>query len=140
MSSQNNPITPLDIAPGKIITFPEGLPGFEDCKRFGLFDQDKEGVLFSLQSLDDAAVAFTVADPAIFGFRYDMPLSDADVAALDLKPEDEVAVAVMVFKGEGEQAGINANLSAPLLINLRSHTALQRPIPKLSVDVTLRAG
>jgi flagellar assembly factor FliW len=140
MSSQNNPITPLDIAPDKVITFPEGLPGFEDCKRFGLFEQDKEGVLFSLQSLDDPAIAFTVADPAIFGFRYDMPLSDEDVAALGLKPDGEVAVAVMVFKGESGQQGINANLTAPLLINLGSHVALQRAIPKLAVDVTLRAG
>jgi len=137
MSSQNNPITPLDIAPNKVITFPEGLPGFEDCKRFGLFEQDQEGVLFSLQSLDDPAIAFTVADPAIFGFRYDMPLSDEDVAALGLKPDDEVAVAVMVYKGD---SGINANLTAPLLINLGSHVGLQRAIPKLAVDVTLRAG
>ena len=136
----NNPITPLDIAPDKVITFPAGLPGFEDCKRFGLFEQDKDGTLFSLQSLDDPALAFTVADPAVFGFRYDMPLSDADQAALGLKPEDEVAVAVMVFKGEGERAGINANLEAPLLINLGSHVGLQHSIPNLSVDITLRAA
>lgn len=140
MSSQNNPITPLEISPDKVITFPEGLPGFEDCKRFGLFEQDKDGILFTLQCLDQPGVAFTVADPAIFGFRYDMPLSDENVAALGLAPEDEVAVAVMVFKGEGEKAGINANLTAPLLINLRAHVGLQRPIPKLSVDFTLRAA
>ena len=139
MSSQNNPITPLDISPDKVISFPEGLPGFEDCKRFGLFDQDKNGILFTLQCLDQPGVAFTVADPAIFGFRYDMPLSDENVAALGLAPEDEVAVAVMVFKGEGDQAGVNANLTAPLLINLRAHVGLQRPIPKLSIDFTLRA-
>jgi flagellar assembly factor FliW len=140
MSSQNNPITPLDISPDKVISFPEGLPGFEDCKRFGLFEQDKDGILFTLQCLEQPGVAFTVADPAIFGFRYDMPLTDENVAALGLAPEDEVAVAVMVFKGEGEKAGINANLTAPLLINLRAHVGLQRPIPKLSVDFTLRAA
>ena len=140
MSSQNNPITPLDISPDKVINFPEGLPGFESCKRFGLFNQDEDGTLFSLQCLDDASVAFTVADPAVFGFRYDMPLTEADIGALGLSPGDEVAVAVMVFKGESGSAGINANLAAPLLINMRSQMGLQRPMNKLTVDVTLRGA
>lgn len=138
MSSQANSITPLDIAPEKVISFPKGLPGFETSRRFGLYNQDSESILFSLQSLDDPDVAFTVADPAVFGFRYDMPLNDDDTATLSLAEGDDVAVAVIVYKNE--QGGINANLTAPLLINLNKQTGLQRPMTSLSLDVTLRGA
>ena len=137
----SNPVTPLDIAPEQVIQFPEGLPGFEDLHRFGLFDQGTDAVLFTLQSLDDPAVAFTVADPAVFGFRYDLPVGDAEKAALSLEADDEIAVAVMIFKADGAAGqGVNANLAAPLLINVRNHVAVQRTIPRLSVDVTLRSA
>lgn len=138
MSSQNNPITPLDITPDKVITFPQGIPGFESCKRFGLFNQDADGVLFSLQCLDDASVAFTVADPSVFGFRYDMPVPEEFIATLELQASDEVAVAVMVFKSEG--GGVHANLTAPLLINMRNQLGVQRAMNNLTVDVTLRGA
>ncbi len=130
----SNPITPLDIAPDKVITFAKGLPGFETCTRFGLFDQDKEAILFSLQCLDDSQVCFTVADPAVFGFRYDMPMTDEDGAALNLAEGDEVAVGVMVYKDE--QGNITANVAAPLLFNITKHTGVQRPMNKMKVDVT----
>ena len=133
----SNPVTPLDFAPEQVIQFPEGLPGFEDQHRFGLFEQGTDALLFTLQSLDDPAVAFTVADPAVFGFRYDLPVGDADKAALQLESGDELAVAVMVYKAEGS-VGPNANLAAPLLINVRNHVGVQRTIPRLAFDVTLR--
>ncbi len=134
----SNPVTPLDIAPEQVIQFPEGLPGFEDQHRFGLFEQGADSVLYTLQSLDDPAVAFTVADPSVFGFRYDLPVGETDGAALKLETGDEIAVAVIMYKNEG--AGVNANLAAPLLINIRNHVAVQRSIPRLSFDVTLRAA
>lgn len=136
----SNPVTPLDIAPEQVIQFPEGLPGFEDQHRFGLFEQGADAVLFTLQSLDDPAVAFTVADPAVFGFRYDLPVGETEKSALKLDDGDEIAVAVMIFKADSAAQGIGANLAAPLLINVRNHVAVQRTIPRLSVDVTLRSA
>lgn len=141
MSSEATRVTPLDIPSDQVIQFPEGLPGFPELRRFGLFQDAEDSPLFTLQSLEEPAVAFSVADPAVFGFRYDMPVTDADKAALGLKDGDEIAVAVMLFKSdEGSGVSINANLGAPLLFNVSTHVAIQHAIPKLAVDVTLRAA
>ena len=68
---------------GKIIEFPEGLAGFETCRRFSLFHPEKtEPKYFILQSLDNPELAFQLVDPAQLGFSYEIALTDAESALL----------------------------------------------------------
>ena len=49
----------LEVEPSRIIEFPKGLVGFENCRRFSLFHAEGgEPTYFILQSLDDPAIAF----------------------------------------------------------------------------------
>jgi flagellar assembly factor FliW len=129
----------LAVEADRVIEFPNGLAGFEDCRRFSLFHPETEGGgaprYFILQSLDDADVAFNIADPALFGFNYEISLSDAEAAALDLGDPAEAAVMVVLVK-EGEQ--LRANLKAPLVLNIRTRRGIQHVFSRLNYQVTLK--
>lgn len=131
----------LSVDPDRVIEFPNGLPGFEACRRYTLYHPDAaegEGTprYFILQSLDDAGVAFSIADPAVFGFNYEISLSDAEAGVLDLADPAEAAVVVMLVK---ESSGLRANLKAPLVLNLRARRGIQHVFSHLNYQVTLKS-
>lgn len=132
----------LDVAPDRIIEFPNGLPGFEDCKRYALLSPESEGAprYFILQSLDDPAVAFNIADPSLFGFNYEIELSDEESAALDLADPAEAVVVVMLVKDAAAGGELRANLKAPLVLNVRARRGIQHVFARLSYQVTLKSS
>lgn len=129
----------LQVEPSRILEFPEGLAGFEDCKRFTLFHPDEEKPLyFILQSLDDPAVAFHIADPAQLGFSFDVDLTDEEIELLQLKDPADAAVVVILSKDEeaaNDGPRVKANLKAPLVLNLQSRRGLQHVFGRLNYDV-----
>lgn len=130
----------LEVEPSKIIEFPRGLPGFEDLKRFTLLHPDEQAnalpSYFILQSVDDPAVAFHIADPARLGFNYEIALSDADAAMIRLTDPAAAAVVVMLVK-EGSDS-VRANLNAPLVLNLDARLGVQHVFARLNYEVTLK--
>ncbi len=131
------------------ITFPRGLPGLEGCTRFKLFHAEEEGrmVYFLEASGDDhAGVRFTLVDPTVIGFNYELTLSDEEQQLLEAKSADEVAVFMMLFNAadldpEAEPGrSLRANITGPLLINVRSRLGMQKVLRKVSYGVNLREG
>ena len=135
----------LEVTDDRIIEFPAGLPGFEDCHRFTLIHE--EGAtpqVMQLQSVDQPDVVLSIAGPDTLGINYDFTLSDAEVDALKLaRPEDAVVAVVIRRAGEDgkgpSEAGLRANFVAPLIINPASRIGLQKVFTRLGCDVTLRA-
>lgn len=127
----------LSVEADKIIEFPAGLAAFEDCHRFTLFHPiDAEAQFFILQSVDDAAVAFHIADPALLGFSYEIKLSDEELALLKLNDPQEAAVMVILWKNDAEpDAKLRANLNAPLIININERRGLQHIFARLNYAV-----
>lgn len=124
----------LTVDADKIIEFPAGLAGFENCHRFTLFHPvDAEPKFFILQSVDDAALAFHIADPALLGFSYEIKLSDAEMALLKLSDPQDAAVVVVLWKSDAEpEAKLRANLNAPLVINISERRGLQHIFARLN--------
>ena len=129
----------LEVAPDRIIEFPRGLPGFEELRRYSLFHPESEAGVppyFILQSVDDPGVAFNIADPALFGFNYEINLPDEELAVLNLADPTEAAVVVMLVK---EEAGgqVRANLKAPLILNVNARRGIQHVFSNLDYQVML---
>lgn len=125
----------LEIEPEKIIEFPRGLPGFEDCRRFTLFHPEGEDPkYFILQSLDRPEVAFYLADPARFDFSYEISLSDEETRTLALVDPAEIVVAVILTKPD-DGGPLTANLKAPLLLNLAAKRGLQHVFADLKYAI-----
>jgi flagellar assembly factor FliW len=135
----------IEVEPDRVIEFPAGLAGFEECHRFSLFHPETEGGAlpryFILQSIDDPAIAFNIADPEMFGFNYEITLSDAESAALDLADPSEAAVVVILVKDSlpGGDTPLRANLKAPLVINVRARRGIQHVFSNLNYQVTLKS-
>jgi flagellar assembly factor FliW len=138
----------LEINPDAILTFPNGLPGLENCKRYQLLHEDLEGpVVFYLQSLDDPAVSFSIIDPAQFGFNYEIVLTDEEVELLQAGDPNELAVVLMVYKPlvpENQKiishGGITANINGPLVLNPGKKLGMQKLLVGPRYDITLRGS
>lgn len=135
----------FDVAEDKVIEFPAGLPGFENCKRFALVHEETANAsVMLMQSADDPDVVFSITTPDTLGVNYEFSLSDDEVATLKLENPADALIAVIVRKEDGEAdtpaaAGLRANFMAPVVINVAARRGLQKVITKLGCDVTLRA-
>ena len=130
----------VEIDPEKIISFPAGLAGFEDCKSFMLVHDAEQGapVSYTLQAVDDPALAFQIVDPADRGFNYSLSLSDAENALLGTPAPDEIVVMQLLFKQQLEgQDEIMPSLRAPLIINTAKRLGLQKVMERVVPSITL---
>lgn len=140
----------LEIDSSQVITFPRGIPGFEKSTHWKLFHEIDEqgnwvsGVIVYLQSIDDSDVLLPLTDPTLFGFNYDLVLSDSEVAELKLEdPNDVLVLTTLSVKTPAASGGqrpsitdMYANISAPILINTKSRIGMQKMLTgkEASVD------
>jgi flagellar assembly factor FliW len=128
----------IEVAPEKVITFPNGLVAFENAKRYTLIQEDAQSGSFTLQSLDEPGLALQIVDPSTLGFQYELQLSGAESELLQWPAPTDVAVMQVLSKKETDgKSGIVPNLRAPLLINLKARLGLQKVMETFRPNVTL---
>jgi flagellar assembly factor FliW len=130
----------IDVSDDSIITFPDGLPAFEHCRRFALVHEREAAsapTSYTLQSLDDPTVAFQIADPTVYGFHYELELTDEEISKLAVKAPEQVTVMLMLFRRDDKNGPIEANLRAPVLINTQARLAMQKIIERVRPNLTL---
>ena len=132
-------LTNVSIDPETLFTFPEGIAGFEECKRFKLFHEEGKATVFWLQSVDDTSVMFPIVAPEAFDIEYQIELSDADCALIDLQGPDDVAVVVIVYRNEAEGGKIAANTRSPVILNTRSRKGMQKVLQEVHPTLLYRA-
>lgn len=144
MKIQSTHLGTHEIDPQSIMTFPQGIPGFEHCTRYKLFHEDKEQpVVHWLQSIDDPNVTFSLVDPALFGLNYEIVLSDDEARLLQMENPGDIAVMLIAYKPESSAASaanINANINGPVILNARARIGMQKVLVGLQADITLKGG
>jgi flagellar assembly factor FliW len=138
----------LDIDEATVLTFPQGLLGFGDARRFALVDTHDSGLYFWLQSLDDPGLAFLAATPWPFFPDYEFELPDADRDALglteptgDAEPDTSTMVLCLLTIDRSDDStphDITANLLGPIVIN--SATRIGRQVVLSDHDFATRAS
>ena len=130
----------IDVQAESILNFPKGLPAFENCKRFTLVHEQGDAqtpASFTLQSLDDSSVALQISDPTTYGCHYELELSDDETALLKVDDPADVAVMLVMFRRDDKSGPIEANISAPLLINTKSRMGMQKVMKQVAPRITL---
>ena len=147
---------------GRVITFPNGLLGFPDHRRFALIQTGEENYFFWLQSVDEPSLAFVVTDPAIFFKGYEVPLRDETRQDLRLDgPDAAESAGPRATDGHDPEAflqvfvicnkvgeWLTGNLLGPLVVNAQNRLAQQvvltekkwttrQPLMRLEADVPL---
>ncbi len=103
-----------------IIDFPLGLPGFQNLKRFFLLDY-RDPIRW-LHSVDDPDIAFIVTEPFNVFPDYTFMLDDETAEFLKVKDHRDIVVFVVLVVTENI---LNANLKAPLIVNLKNLKGVQ---------------
>lgn len=117
----------VEITDDKIITFPGGIIGFPDMKRFTLLHDEERGVSAGirwLQSLDEPGFAMTVLDPLIVKEDYNPEIDDELLAGIGEVTPDNLLVLVTV-RVPSDLKQMSVNLQGPIIINVEERRACQ---------------
>lgn len=100
----------------RVLTFEDGIPGFEASRRFVLVELAEDSVFQLLQSLDEPGVALVVTVPWLFFPDYAPELSEMERRALGIeRPEDAIVFCAVTLDAEHET--IYLNLLAPFVVH-----------------------
>ncbi|MEX0798633.1 MAG: flagellar assembly protein FliW, partial [Bacteriovoracaceae bacterium] len=75
----------LQVNKEDIITFSEGVLGFEKLRQFFVVDPGDSTLILWMQSIEEAEVAFPIIEPKIFKPDYIAKLLPADMMAVELE-------------------------------------------------------
>ncbi len=109
----------IDIEDNKIITFPSGLVGFPDMKKFTIiYDEEKPGKngIIWFQSLDEPQFAMPVMEPNAVVPDYNPTVNDELLTPLGELTEDNLYVLVSVTVPK-DITKMTVNLKGPIVIN-----------------------
>jgi flagellar assembly factor FliW len=118
----------VEVTPDRLVNFPRGLIGFERHHEFTLLQLgEEESAFMLLQSTEDEALGFLVADPFAFLDDYEVRISDQEQKILQVENIRQLAVMVTVSIPPGKPEQTTLNLSGPILINTDKKIGLQAP-------------
>ncbi len=132
----------VTVDPQTLFTFPAGIAGFENCKSYKLFHEEKPAVtptVFWLQSIDDSEVMFPVVAPEALDIEYQIELSDDDCALIDLQSPEDVAVVLIVYRDPAAGGKIAANTRSPVILNLKARKGMQKILQEVHPTLLYRA-
>ena len=110
----------------KIITFQDGILGFQNCKRFIILTEDDINVstIWWLQSVENGDLAFPLLNTFSVLENYTPEVDDVFIAQLGEFEEDSLVVAnILVVPEEAEK--MTVNLKAPIIINTKTKKGMQ---------------
>lgn len=138
----------IEVDPDTVITFPEGLLGFDGCTRFKLFHEEGKPLIQWFQAVDDPDVHFSVADPSNFNVYFEIKLTDEECDLLQLERPEEIAIFMMLYKpNEAVQRplidpvlkdDIRANVGRPIVCNTRTRIAFQKTLDSVEKLTIIR--
>lgn len=114
----------VQVPESAVLAFPEGVPGFEQHRRFALIEDASLAPFCWLQSLHDPLVGFLVVEPGLLLADYAFDIADGDVALLGLDDASEARVLSILVVPDDIHA-MTANLQAPLIVNPRKRIGKQ---------------
>lgn len=107
----------------RVVTFADGLPGFEQCREFVLVSSPSLTPFTLVQGVDRNGPSFVAIDPSLVDPAYLTSLGQSDLARLSAKPGDTLLWLALVSTGSDEAATVN--LRAPLVVNPTSMRGIQ---------------
>ena len=109
----------VDLDESRVITFEDGIIGFEDCKRYTILYNNEEGgnsTISWLQSLDTPELALPVISPLSVLADYNPIVEDEVLKPLGDLTEENIII-LLTLSVPSDITKMSANLKAPLVIN-----------------------
>lgn len=108
-------ISGVTVDPGAVISFPDGLPGFEACRSFVLITSRELEPLRQLRAVSGPDASFIGIDPKRVLPTYRCELNEFDLERLGARAGSPLLwLAIIAIEADGTAT---ANLRAPVVIN-----------------------
>lgn len=114
----------IELEESGIITFEQGIIGFENLNSFVLIDYLEDSPLKWLQAIDDPKTAFVVCDPWTFFEEYGPKIVEEEKKEIGLAAEDAVTILCIVTVPK-DISKTSLNLLSPIIINQKKMKAKQ---------------
>ncbi|MFD2639001.1 flagellar assembly protein FliW [Piscibacillus salipiscarius] len=101
-----------------ILTFDNGLPGFQEYKQFVLLDLEGNPAFKVLQSINQENLAFIVTNPFLIEAKYEFKLDQSTKQQLYIEEPNDVQVwNIVTVQDPFERSTVN--LKGPIVINVK---------------------
>lgn len=110
----------IELDDSKIITFDNGIMGFEDFKEYTILydidDEDKTAVISWLQSIEEPSLALPIINPFVLKEDYNPVLDDEMLEPLGALTQDNLVI-FLTLTVPSDLTQMTANFKAPFIIN-----------------------
>lgn len=107
----------------QLVTFPEGLLGFEKYTKFALIDSEYEPFIW-LQSTEESNLAFLMIDPFLICSDYEADIDDSALRNIGVDSAEDIIIMTLVTIPK-DGSSITANFLGPVVINKKNRKCLQ---------------
>ncbi|MEE0886358.1 MAG: flagellar assembly protein FliW [Treponema sp.] len=113
----------VNVEEKQLVTFPEGLLGFEKYTKFALIDSEYEPFIW-LQSTEESNLAFLMIDPFLICNDYEADIDDSTLKNIGVESAEDIIIMTLVTIPKDGSA-ITANFLGPIVINKKNRKCLQ---------------
>ncbi len=113
----------VNVEEKQLVTFPEGLLGFEKYTKFALIDSEYEPFIW-LQSTEESNLAFLMIDPFLICNDYEADIDDSALKNIGVESAEDIIIMTLVTIPKDGSA-ITANFLGPIVINKKNRKCLQ---------------
>ncbi len=125
----------VEVEKDNIIYFEEGIPGFEDLKKYVILDYaDTDNTFKVLQSVENSSVSFAVINPFDVKEDYEVTIDDQTMESLSIKETTDLAVCSIVTIPD-KITRMSTNLLSPIIINTTNNKAKQMVMHNSSYQI-----
>jgi len=115
----------IEINEENIISFPEGIPAFENVKRYVMIENPNPELPFNwLQGVDEPSLAFVIVNPFLFKEDYEFDIPQTTIDALSIEGQQDIFICCIVTVPQNV-AETTMNLKAPIIINNKNNKGKQ---------------
>jgi flagellar assembly factor FliW len=127
----------IDLEESKIITFDQGIMGFEECKQYTILYDIEDGqnpAISWLQSIEEPSLALPVINPFIIKSDYNPVVEDELLKPLgEINEENLVLLLTVTVPTDVEKMSVN--LKAPFIINADTRKGCQAIVENQDYDI-----
>ena len=115
----------VEVPDKDVLFFSLGVLGFPEVRRYVMLDHGPNTPLKWLQAVDKPELAFPIVPATDLVQDYHITISADDLAALAMESTNDLLAFVILTIPNGKPERTTANLKAPIVMNPRTHLALQ---------------
>ncbi len=124
MKIQSKMLGEMEIEESAVIHFPDGIPAFEEERRFAIIPMDESGPFYYLQGLKRSELCLIIADPFVFFPDYQIDVPEQELQRIKAEDGENISL-LTVLAIPVDFKHTTANLFAPLIIDTKSRQGIQ---------------